>query len=327
MNQTEIRRYLNVIKRAVSFIEQHLDDDGGLLEQLVEAPPVEPVTPPVEPVMPPVETVVKEAPSQPDEAWLAARNKHLQDLLSIDCWPEAVPSVLANATPSAEDQQNRANAVLDMMLHVSPEGKTFLDFGCGEGWIAQEAMKRGASESFGYDIKVDPDWNQREGVSFVGDFAGLPQNHFDIIMLYDVLDHCHEPVDVMLKVLDLLKQDGVVYARCHPWTARHATHLYKQGINRAYWHLFAKWHEIQGLIGQEPFFTRIEKDPITAYHWWFHDFKIERERQITEPVSEFFHVPAFKELLAAEQELPHVEIDNFLSLMAIQFVDYILVKS
>jgi len=42
-------------------------------------------------------------------------------------------------------------------------------------------------------------------------------------------------------------------------------------------------------------------------------------------VNGFFHVPAFKELLANEQQIPMKDIDNFLRLMEIQFVDFCLV--
>jgi hypothetical protein len=41
-------------------------------------------------------------------------------------------------------------------------------------------------------------------------------------------------------------------------------------------------------------------------------------------VSDFFFVPAFKELLANEQQIPMDQIDGFLERMEIQFADYIL---
>lgn len=46
MNEKEVRRYLNVIKRAVSFIEGMMDNnDGGLLEELVKTEPIPVVQP------------------------------------------------------------------------------------------------------------------------------------------------------------------------------------------------------------------------------------------------------------------------------------------
>ena len=120
-----------------------------------------------------------------------------------------------------------------------------------------------------------------------------------------------------------MKKTGVVYVRCHPWTSRHATHLYKQGINKAYMHMFLSFDEIGKLIKEKPMFTRNEKNPMEAYRWWFRNFKIVKERTIKEPVSDFFKHPDFKTLLANEQNI--LEIDDFLKLMEIQFVDYVLI--
>lgn len=322
MNEKEIRRYLNVIKRAVSLIEGMLDnDDGGLLESLAAVDALPPqmlqkkdvVTPNV--IQPACTPVVS-----PEH--FAARKKHIDDLLAIDCWPEAVPQFLVAKDASTDDQINRANAVLDMMLDRQISDLDFLDFGCGDGWIAQQATKRGVKSSFAYDIKASSNWGNLHGVNFTTDFQSLLNNKYDVIMLYDVLDHCHNPIDVMSQVKLLLKSNGSVFVRCHPWVSRHATHLYKQGINKSYLHLFLKHDEIKDLINQEPNFTRVEKNPIDAYRYWFEAFDIKRERFVKEPVSDFFHVQSFKELLANEQQIAVNEIDEFLKKMEIQFVDY-----
>jgi len=323
INEKELRRYLNVMKRAVALIEGMLEnDDGGMLEQLMGGPVQTPLSPPPVQTPPPPQ----DSPPKPqnDAVLREARKRHISDLMGIDCWPEAVPPFLCESKVSQEDQINRANAILDMMVDRNMEGKTLLDFGCGEGWLAQEASKRGLVEVVGYDIKADPEWTSRKGATFTTDISSIPLGHFDFLMLYDVLDHAEDPIEVMSRAKACLKPEGVVYVRCHPWTARHATHVYKQGVNRAYWHLFLSWEEMRDLTGQDPTFTRAEKDPIEAYHWWFKDFAIEKERLIKEDVSDFFHVPAFKELLANEQNIPMNEIDAFLERMKIQFADYVL---
>lgn len=339
MNQTELRRYLNVIKRAVSFIEGMLDnDDGGLLESLsgISQPPLIATQPSVAatqpvlvqqaaPSLPQAEPITQPPPNQ--EAILAhkaARQKHIGDLMAIDCWPEAVPQFLVAKEVSLEDQANRANAVLDMLLDRRVEGLTFLDFGCGDGWIASEVLKRGVIESVGYDIKENPNWETLKGPKFTSNFNDLHQNYFDVIFLYDVLDHCEDPVFLMSQIQNLIKPNGTVYVRCHPWTSKHATHLYKQGINKAYLHLFLSYDEIKELIKQDPMFTRMEKKPLEAYHWWFNTFVIKKERSVKEPVNGFFHVPAFKELLANEQQIPMNEIDHFVNSLDTQFVDFCL---
>lgn len=351
MDQREVRRYLNVIKRAVVYIEGMLDaDDGGLLEQMAHHAPVPqahhqahvPVQQPVvvqqppqpvfveQPVVivptspPPPPPPVPQGPS-PEEIkrFEEARKKHIGDLMNIDCWPEAVPTFLMAKESSVQDQVNRANAVLDMMLDRSIEGAHFLDFGCGDGWIAQEATKRGVIESWGHDIVESKNWASLKGPKMTTDPNAIKKNYFDVIMLYDVLDHCEDPLAVMNHVKSLLKKTGAVYVRCHPWTSKHASHIYKQGVNKAYLHLFLKYHEIKELVNGEPMFTREEKGPLEAYRYWFSNFEIKKERAIREPVSDFFHVPAFKDLLRGEQQIE--DIDGFLKLMEIQFVDYVLV--
>lgn len=338
MNEKEVRRYLNVIKRAVALIESQLDhDDGGLLEQMAqEQPPAVPVVAhqPAPPLPVPHAQQVAEQPRpepvqhlSPEEIARqhAARKKHIGDLLAIDCWPEAMPTFMARKEPSEQDQLNRANAVLDFMIDRSLDKLSFLDYGCGDGWITRQVLKRGVSESTGYDLAQSEKWKEHSGVLLTTNRGELKHRHYDVVMLYDVLDHTEDPVGLMQHVKSLIKPDGSLYIRCHPWTSKHASHLFKQNLNLAYIHLFLKYEELAETIGSKPMFTREERDPIKAYHWWFSDFEIKKERFVKEPVSEFFHVPAFKDLLANEQGIPAEHIDGFLKLMEIQFVDYVLV--
>ena len=319
VNKTEVRRYLNVIRRAVSLLEAELDCDGDTLERLIDQPeaqaksvaPQLKETENIEPVSIPVVQQTNEA-----------REKHIQDLLAIDCWPEAVPEVLL-ASPTDKDQKNRASAVMDMVLDRNIEKLNFLDYGCGDGWITQEAKRRGAENAVGFDLVKSEKWKELIGPSFVHSLGALEPNFFDVVFLYDVLDHCMDAEFLMDTILKSMKKTGVVYVRCHPWTSRHATHLYKQGINKAYMHMFLSFDEIGKLIKDKPMFTRNEKNPLEAYRWWFRNFKIVKERTIKEPVSDFFKHPDFKTLLANEQNI--LEIDDFLKLMEIQFVDYVLI--
>ena len=315
----DIRRYLAVIRKSVALIEGLLENDGGLTEQLAGQPVVAPQPVVQQPVVDTAEEDRKK------KEFLAARKKHIDSLMGIDCWPEAVaPHLITN--PSKLDQSNRAKAVLDMMVDRPLEGQKFLDYGCGEGWIAYQAIQRGVGESTGFDIQKNEVWAGLTGPTYTSDYALLKEGHYDIVMLYDVLDHCHDPIDLMAKVKRVLRPDGTVYVRCHPWTSKHATHIYKQGLNKSYLHLFLNQGEIDELLGDKgtQVFTRPEKKPLDAYRYWFSQFNVKKERLVEEQVSEFFHVPAFKELLANENQIPHEEIDDFLRRMKIQFVDYVL---
>lgn len=321
MKLEKIRAYLNVIKRAVGIIEGMLDNnDNGLLEELSSIKSIK-----ADPILPKLERKKEPIPDGPTpeeiQQWKESRKKHIDSLMNIDCWISAVPPQF-NVVPTEKDNILRANAVLDMMMDKSLAGMYFLDFGCGEGWTAKQALSRGVIESVGYDIVGNENWSKIEKVRFETDFSKLPSQYFDIVFLYDVLDHCLDPLEVMGQIKRVLKPNGSVHVRCHPWTSIHGTHLYKQGINKAYFHLFLKYEEIKELINTEPMFTREEKNPLVAYHWWLSSFKIKKENIVRNPVNEFFHVQSFKELLANEQKIEN--IDEFLKIMEISFVDFIL---
>jgi len=352
-NIDKIRHYLKVIRRATDLVEElleeeeYLDIDEMLKEvpkrkkraevavefekeepAMIEALPVKRMpekieigrlrTEPVKTVQPPKKVEVQE-----DEHYLA-RQKHVKELLAIDVWPVAVERHL-EAAATDEDQINRANAMLDMMVNRPIEGASFLDFGCGAGWVAKQALQRGAEVAVGYDLISSDSWARDKKVEFTNVFKDVAARQYDMVMLYDVLDHCQDPEDLMRQVRSVVKPNGVVYVRNHPWTSKHASHLYKNGLNKAFIHLFLTWEELVDQ-GYTPEFTRQEKDPFPAYRWWYdsNDFKIQDERFHRNLVNEFFFSGDFKQLIMNEQQLDQSNIERFFADMEVEFVDYVL---
>lgn len=300
MNEAKVRQYLAVIKKATQLIEDALGDSPTTVGE--NAVPIVAL----------------------DKAINTPRQTQIDSLIANVDWPETVPQFQLKE-PSDDDQRKRAKAVMDMVLTRSLTGLDFLDFGCGDGWLAEEALRRGARLADGYDTQVSSKWTELKAKSPALSFTSVFHEvdaMYDVIMLYDVLDHCYDPIDVMSKVKSLLKPDGIVYVRCHPWTSKHATHVFKQGINKAYFHLFLSWDEMNNQLGRAPIFTRPEIDPVTAYRYWFQQFRVTKENIITEPVSDFFQNAATKKLIQEAQKLPSREINTFMKRMEIQFVDY-----
>ena len=319
-NVQQIRKYLSVIRRACDLLELQLDEDTSDFEAIVED---------VQGARKPAEMAPSKEKSNEEEERKCQhkkdRAKHIESLLAIDCWPVAVPEHYSNTKPTESDNINRANAILDMCLPANIEGKTFLDYGCGDGYIASQIILRGAQSVTGYDIAASDCWEKlgSDKVVYTSDTGTLKKGSYDIIFLYDVLDHAVDPVGIMAHIKYLTAAAATVYVRCHPWTSRHASHLPKIGLNKAYIHLFLTYEEIVDL-GFQPMFTRIEKDPQEAYRWWFKDFRVTKEKPIKLWVDDFFRVPAFKDLLAMEQQLDPNGVDRFLDLMEINFIDYVL---
>lgn len=324
MNQREreIRKYLSVIKRAIAYIEANLEpDDNGLIETLANE--TGPRVPAPENTRTHVVADNKPSGIATGRGTQSIRAEYVAEIMGIKDWPPALPGH-AVATPTEADQINRANAVLDAVLAVPLAGKNFLDFGCGAGWIASESCNRGTASSTGYDIEVYPEWSQKRKGGFTSRYSDLVPGFYDVIMLYDVLDHCEDPAILMEQVRKCLAPGGTIYVRCHPWTSRHGNHLYKRGLNRAYIHLFLNETEIQEITKQPPFFTRKEMRPSDCYSKYFKAFEIKKENFIKEPVEDFFNSLAMRQHLMNEIQVGNKELDHFLKTMEIQMVDFVL---
>lgn len=164
-------------------------------------------------------------------------------------WPEAVPSELICDMKSTPDKQERAQGILDIIVDEDIKDKSFLDFGCGEGFLAQVAAKN-AKIAVGYDIVQSGDlkWEAEADKCLLTTNMAEVQKHapYDVICLYDVLDHVTDPIAVLKQAKDLVGDMGRIYARCHPWCSRHGSNLYYE-VNKAYIHLIFTEEELATL--------------------------------------------------------------------------------
>jgi 2-polyprenyl-3-methyl-5-hydroxy-6-metoxy-1,4-benzoquinol methylase len=189
-----------------------------------------------------------------------------------DSWPVAVPSELICNAASEQDKADRANNILSMFVPRSPENLKFLDFGCGEGHVAKEAAMRKANLSVGYDIKQQGElaWNERnDNFLLTPNFTEAKElGPYDIILMYDVLDHCDEPENLLKQVKELSKPTTTIYIRCHPWCSRHGGHLYNQ-MNKAWVHLIFTPEELASLGLTPPNPSQRVLFPIGTYKQYF----------------------------------------------------------
>jgi len=71
---------------------------------------------------------------------------------------------------------------------------------------------------------------------------------YDFILINDVLDHAADPLDMLEQVNKIRNPETKIVVRCHPWTSRHGTHVYKQ-MNKAFLHLiFNPYHYDQCIL-------------------------------------------------------------------------------
>lgn len=178
--------------------------------------------------------------------------EEIKKYLQSEDWPEAVLDFQIVDQDSEEEKMDRAEGIIDILIQEDLDNKKFLDFGCGEGHMAKYASKQ-SKISVGYDIKVPEktsfNWDGLDqNFLLTTDFKKVIQNGpYDIIVLYDVLDHAEESFeDVFDKVKSVLSDEGKIYLRCHPWSSRHGSHLYRK-INKAFIHLVLSEQEIKNL--------------------------------------------------------------------------------
>lgn len=200
----------------------------------------------------------------------------IKPLLDSPDWPAAVdPDYLIE---SEDGKKVRAQQILDFVVPEHLEGTKFLDYGCGEGHVVAEASQRGTAQSLGYDIEKQ--WGNESNLTT--DFAIVKQNApWDIVLLYDVLDHCKNPTIDLGKILEILSPTGKVYVRTHPWCGKHGGHLFKT-INKAYVHVLFDEVEQMRLFGASTPFVLKFTNPRGVYHEWFDKagFKVVQESPI-----------------------------------------------
>lgn len=243
--------------------------------------------------------------------------------LKDEAWPAALPAERFVANEAAK--QLRACQIMDTIA-MPFEDKTILDFGCGEGHVAA-ALAEEAQMVVGYDKERPDSWDgmTRGNLIFLSDFATVKTHApFDIIILFDVLDHMAEGqhVETLTKLGKMLADGGKIFVRTHPWTARHGGHLYEQ-MNKAFLHLALTDAEMDSLGLKPEAGTRVIH-PMATYEQWFHHagLAVESKQPIRgEELERYFSGPLFDRILKITWA-GKIDEDRARKIMVNQFIDY-----
>lgn len=234
-------------------------------------------------------------------------NSNIEYFLNIKCWPLAVNKSLLCDTNNEEMKLKRAEGIVNFLKseNIYDESKKVLDYGCGEGHLAKEL------NCIGYDIKK---YNWIEENNLTCDFEKVKSSGlYDLIILYDVVDHMEE-LESINKLKDVLNEGGKIFVRCHPWSGRHGGHLYHKD-NRAFIHLFLE----EGCNNP----VKV-KDPENFYQLLFENFgyKVEKSFVHSCTVESFFSNKCLEDklkIILNENDLGRLKLK-----MSIVFYDFIL---
>ena len=229
-------------------------------------------------------------------------------LLESDEWANAVSPSLIFASP--EELKLRASLILDKFF-PDLKDKTFLDYGCGNDLVVQEARKRGV-EAYGYDFVPAPSWSYCD--------TKLNNVKYDCILVHDVFDHAIKTshVEMMSQITSVSHLKTVLKIRIHPWTSRHGSHAYKY-INKAFIHLIFTPEELLNLgccVQSIPTIPLV--NPVEHYEGLFAvtGWKIKKSIGVFDEVEPFF----------TEQEEIKKRLTIPKSILRISFIDYELVR-
>jgi len=97
---------------------------------------------------------------------------------------------------------------------VKREGR-LLDVGCATGNFLDRMRRRGNWQVRGVEINEEAARYARErfGLNiFAGELceANYPASWFDVVTLWDVLEHLHDPLDTLKEINQVLKDDGIL---------------------------------------------------------------------------------------------------------------------
>ncbi|RDJ35111.1 MAG: class I SAM-dependent methyltransferase [Crenarchaeota archaeon] len=265
---------------------------------------------------------VKQTPPPPPET-----PKSFVDLVQSEDWPSAVdPEALVQ---TEEDKYERAEGIIDLMIEHHTEGLKFLDFGCGEGHVSKGIVSQNPSLSVGYDIKQPENqivpWDvEKDSLLLTTNLEKVKSNGpYDVILVYDVLDHCENPIEALNTIKSLAGDKGKIFVRCHPWCSRHGGHIY-QDLNKAFAHLFLTPEEIKSITGKDLMLCQKVFLPQRTYTNWFKQvgFQVKHENTDKNIVENFFFKEPLKTILVNMfkiNQFPKFQMEQ-------SFLDYVLLK-
>lgn len=257
-------------------------------------------------------------PSEHDEV------THIKPIVSSISWPIAIDPVMI--VSNENEKIIRAKNILSVFLNGASVAKMkILDFGCGQGHLVQEANRAGAL-AVGFDIH--PQWEKNDE-SFTTSFDDVIQKGpYNVIFLYDVLDHCEDPINLLQMARTVLGDGGSIFTRCHPWCSRHGGHLYET-VNKAFAHFFIPEEICKRLTPHYPIQKVIH--PFSTYGNWFDaaGLKEVSDEPIQDEPEAYFQTMAerIKPHWRSSHSPEYANGSTFPQMpMSISFIDYQLVK-
>ena len=111
-------------------------------------------------------------------------------------------------------QKEREDRIKLILKYSNFENGSFLDIGCGEGFVLSEALKSGF-KPYGLDIayNLHQSVDQKKIRFLKGNIfdANYPENHFSAMYMDSVLEHVDDPISMLKEMYRILKPKGIIF--------------------------------------------------------------------------------------------------------------------
>ncbi len=132
----------------------------------------------------------------------------------------------------AYEGKSKLDELLGPRFWADVEGKTVVDFGCGEGHEAVELAQRGRCRVIGVDVRPEILDRARQhadhaGVSDRCTFSTAADREADVIVSLDSFEHFADPANILQIMETLLKPGGSIWVSFGPtWYHPRGGHLF-----------------------------------------------------------------------------------------------------
>lgn len=188
--------------------------------------------------------------------FLSKRPSSAQQIAEIysDYWEETpLPEYIRMWTADSQKQirilNHHASTTQGQPMHI-------LDIGCGNGFFLKIAQEQGWHI---YGTELNPSQCQRlrdeiQCPVYEGNIVScsLSESFFDIVRLYHVLEHVHDPMEDLKECFRILKPGGILYVSV-PNTG---SWLYRVKDFQSYFHLKLKPYKHYAALHHNWFFTK-----------------------------------------------------------------------
>jgi SAM-dependent methyltransferase len=144
----------------------------------------------------------------PDEYYSFRRRKLLVDNLFVN----TIKKILLQAGP-VNNLFFSCSLKAVLKTNQITKATKILDYGCGAGQFVNELLNMGFKNATGFDPFLPVNKSKKEGIYLANKIDSLYLKKWDIVVLSHVLEHLHDPIEILKSISSLLNPNGLVVLR------------------------------------------------------------------------------------------------------------------